>query len=191
MKESKEAARRRAAEITELLRQRYPDASCSLDAGEDPWRLLVMARLSAQCTDERVNIVSEGLFAALPTPQAMADAPLEQIEGLIKSWAVPWQGKKHSGCVQNSVRAVRRAGARHHGSPAVPPRRRTQNRQSDFGRRIRQRRYRSGYPLHAHLRTAGILSGRPEKSPADRKSHVRACRDRGAKCILPPTGSVR
>ncbi len=95
MKESKQAARRRAAEITELLRQRYPDAACSLDAGEDPWRLLVMARLSAQCTDERVNIVSEGLFAALPTPQAMADAPLEQIEGLIKSCGL-YRGKAKS-----------------------------------------------------------------------------------------------
>ena len=41
----------------EILRQRYPDAECSLESGGDPWRLLVMARLSAQCTDERVNIV--------------------------------------------------------------------------------------------------------------------------------------
>lgn len=95
MKESKQAARRRAAEITGLLRQRYPDAICSLNAGEDPWRLLIMARLSAQCTDERVNIVSEGLFAALPTPQAMAEAPLEQIEGLIKSCGL-YRGKAKS-----------------------------------------------------------------------------------------------
>lgn len=95
MKESKEAAQRRAAEITELLRQRYPDAACSLNADKNPWRLLVMARLSAQCTDERVNIVSKDLFAALPTPEAMANAPLEQIEKLIKSCGL-YRGKAKS-----------------------------------------------------------------------------------------------
>lgn len=95
MKETKQAARLRAAAIVEALADLYPDAACSLDAGADPWRLLVMARLSAQCTDERVNIVSEGLFAALPTPQSMADAPLEQIEGLIKSCGL-YRGKAKS-----------------------------------------------------------------------------------------------
>ena len=67
------------------LKKLYPDALCSLESGGDPWRLLVMARLSAQCTDERVNIVCRDLFKALPTASAMADAPLEQIESLIKS----------------------------------------------------------------------------------------------------------
>lgn len=95
MKESKETAQRRAAEITELLRQRYPDAACSLNSDKNPWRLLVMARLSAQCTDERVNIVSKDLFAALPTPEAMANAPLEQIEKLIKSCGL-YRGKAKS-----------------------------------------------------------------------------------------------
>lgn len=95
MKETKQAARRRAAEIVEILRGLYPDAECSLQAGEDPWRLLVMARLSAQCTDERVNIVSRGLFDALPTPEAMAQAPLEQIEELIKPCGL-YRGKAKS-----------------------------------------------------------------------------------------------
>lgn len=95
MKETKQAARLRAALIVQVLEELYPDAICSLDAGEDPWRLLVMARLSAQCTDERVNIVSQDLFAALPTPKAMADAPLEQIEGLIKSCGL-YRGKAKS-----------------------------------------------------------------------------------------------
>lgn len=68
----------------EILRQRYPDAECSLESGGDPWRLLVMARLSAQCTDERVNIVCRDLFREIPDAQAMADAPLEKIEELIR-----------------------------------------------------------------------------------------------------------
>lgn len=73
------------SKIVDELKGMYPDARCSLEYGGDPWRLLVMGRLSAQCTDERVNIVCRELFKALPSAQAMADAPLEQIENLIKS----------------------------------------------------------------------------------------------------------
>lgn len=68
----------------EILRQRYPEAECSLESGGDPWRLLVMARLSAQCTDERVNIVCRDLFREIPDARAMAEAPLAQIEELIR-----------------------------------------------------------------------------------------------------------
>ncbi len=70
--------------IVELLKELYPDAKCSLEYEGDPWRLLVMGRLSAQCTDERVNIVCRELFKELPNAKAMADAPLTQIEELIK-----------------------------------------------------------------------------------------------------------
>ena len=68
----------------DILRGLYPDAECSLESGGDPWRLLVMARLSAQCTDERVNIVCRDLFREIPDAQAMADAPLAKIEELIR-----------------------------------------------------------------------------------------------------------
>ena len=68
----------------EILRQRYPEAECSLESGGDPWRLLVMARLSAQCTDERVNIVCRDLFREIPDARAMAEAPLAKIEELIR-----------------------------------------------------------------------------------------------------------
>ena len=51
----------------------YPDARCSLDF-TTPWELLVATILSAQCTDERVNMVTPGLFARYPDPQAFADA---------------------------------------------------------------------------------------------------------------------
>ena len=68
----------------DILRGLYPDAECSLESGGDPWRLLVMARLSAQCTDERVNIVCRDLFREIPDAQAMADAPLAEIEELIR-----------------------------------------------------------------------------------------------------------
>lgn len=74
----------KGAAAVEILRQRYPDAECSLESGGDPWRLLVMARLSAQCTDERVNIVCRDLFREIPDARAMAEAPLSQIEELIR-----------------------------------------------------------------------------------------------------------
>ena len=74
----------KGAAAVEILRKLYPDAECSLESGGDPWRLLVMARLSAQCTDERVNIVCRDLFREIPDAQAMADAPLTKIEELIR-----------------------------------------------------------------------------------------------------------
>lgn len=83
MKDTKRLISKGTAAV-EILRQRYPDAECSLESGGDPWRLLVMARLSAQCTDERVNIVCRDLFREIPDAQAMADAPLAQIEELIR-----------------------------------------------------------------------------------------------------------
>ena len=74
----------RAEAIGGALKGVYPDAACALEYESDPFRLLVMARLSAQCTDKRVNLVSKELFSALPDAKAFAAAPLEQIEELVK-----------------------------------------------------------------------------------------------------------
>ena len=76
--------KKKASAVAELLKELYPDARCSLEYNDDPWRLLVMARLSAQCTDERVNIVSRELFQAYPTALAMSGAPLEDVERLVR-----------------------------------------------------------------------------------------------------------
>ncbi len=65
------------------LEKKYPDAVCSLDYETDPWKLLVMSRLSAQCTDARVNIVSKPLFEAFPDVYAMAKADTADIEKII------------------------------------------------------------------------------------------------------------
>lgn len=75
----------RASRAVALLKERYPDAVCALDYQGDPWKLLVMARLSAQCTDARVNLVCETLFRVIPDMESMAGAPLSQIEELIRS----------------------------------------------------------------------------------------------------------
>ncbi len=74
----------RAEAFSAFLKEQYPDALCALEYGGDPYRLLVMARLSAQCTDKRVNEVSAPLFRAFPTPEAMAHAELSEIENIIR-----------------------------------------------------------------------------------------------------------
>lgn len=78
----------RKAELVRLaveeLEALYPDAICSLQY-TDPFQLLVATRLSAQCTDARVNMVTPDLFAQFPDAKSMANAPLERVEELIKT----------------------------------------------------------------------------------------------------------
>jgi len=75
----------RAARAVVLLKEIYPDAACALEwGGEDGWKLLVMGRLSAQCTDARVNIVCRELFGEFPTLKSLADAPIEDIERIVR-----------------------------------------------------------------------------------------------------------
>lgn len=71
----------RAVEALETL---YPDAICSLNYS-DAFQLLIATRLSAQCTDARVNMVTPALFAAYPNAASMAAAPIESVEELIKT----------------------------------------------------------------------------------------------------------
>ena len=92
-KQSAEMAR--MAEIVERLKEVYPDAVCALEWGgqhggerdtllRESWKLLVMGRLSAQCTDARVNIVCRELFEQFPTVEAMADGDLAEIEAIVR-----------------------------------------------------------------------------------------------------------
>lgn len=73
------------AKIHEILTGIYPDALCSLAWDGDPWRLLVMGVLSAQCTDARVNLVAPALFARYPDVRAMAMGDAAEIGGYIHS----------------------------------------------------------------------------------------------------------
>ena len=85
---TKEEKITRAAEVVAALEERYPSSVCALEYGGDPWRLLVMGRLSAQCTDARVKIVCEELFRRFPDVDSMAEAPVEEIERLVFSCGV-------------------------------------------------------------------------------------------------------
>ena len=70
--------------ILDLLNEKYPDAVCALHYEKD-YELMIAVRLSAQCTDARVNLVTPALFAAYPTLEAMAGAHIEDVEGYIHS----------------------------------------------------------------------------------------------------------
>ncbi|MDO4167698.1 MAG: endonuclease III [Eubacteriales bacterium] len=70
-------------EIIERLKEAYPDAGCTLDYNE-AWKLLVSVRLAAQCTDARVNVVVEGLYAKYPDVNALAEADVADIEEIVR-----------------------------------------------------------------------------------------------------------
>ena len=76
--------KQKAKLVCERLAEIYPEAECALQFGGEPWRLLVMARLSAQCTDARVNAVSVPLFERYPTLCDMADADIVELEELVR-----------------------------------------------------------------------------------------------------------
>lgn len=71
-----------ALEVIERLKQEYPDAGCSLEYNE-AWKLLVSVRLAAQCTDARVNVVVEKLYERFPDVDALAEAPVDEIEAIV------------------------------------------------------------------------------------------------------------
>lgn len=71
-------------DIIELLKLRYPQAPCALQYTTD-YELMIAVRLSAQCTDARVNLVTPALFAAYPTLDAMANASISDVETYIHS----------------------------------------------------------------------------------------------------------
>ena len=81
---TKKEKRERLYAIVERMKEVYPEATCALEYAGDPWKLLVMGRLSAQCTDARVNIVCRELFGEFPTARDMAYGDLSRIEAIVK-----------------------------------------------------------------------------------------------------------
>ena len=70
--------------IIDILKHRYPEAPCALHYSKD-YELMIAVRLSAQCTDARVNLVTPALFEAYPTLEAMANADISHVEKLVHS----------------------------------------------------------------------------------------------------------
>ena len=83
-RKGKMAMKEKVNAIIEILKQRYPNALCALHYDKD-YELMIAVRLSAQCTDARVNLVTPALFAAYPTLEAMANADIAHVEELVHS----------------------------------------------------------------------------------------------------------
>lgn len=81
---TKAQKRERLKEVAFKLKELYPNAPCALSYGGDPWKLLIMARLSAQCTDAMVNRVSLVLFQKYPTAESLASADVSEVEAIVK-----------------------------------------------------------------------------------------------------------
>ena len=74
----------KVSSIIDILKHRYPEAPCALHYSKD-YELMIAVRLSAQCTDARVNLVTPSLFEAYPTLEAMANADIAHVEELVHS----------------------------------------------------------------------------------------------------------
>ena len=90
----------RAVACVELLKAEFPDDLCSLTY-EDPYQLLVAVRLSAQCTDARVNMVTPALFEKYPTPVEMAAADVEDVRQ--ETWS-SWRTRYWTALMGRSLR---------------------------------------------------------------------------------------
>lgn len=109
--------KQRAQQAVALLESAYPDAACSLDY-QTAFQLLSAVLMSAQCTDARVNLVTPALFARFPDAFAMAQAPVSEVENIIKSCGLyktkaknlvamaQMLVEKHNGIVPNSMDAL-------------------------------------------------------------------------------------
>ena len=76
--------KKKAIKIIDILKAQYPDALCALHYKKD-YELMIAVRLSAQCTDARVNLITPALFAAYPTLEAMANAKVEDVEDYVRT----------------------------------------------------------------------------------------------------------
>ena len=94
-KKERGALVKKGAALTARMKEIYPDSECALEYEGDPWRLLVMARLSAQCTDARANIVSRELFEKYPDAASMAAGDIADIEEIVKPCGL-FRGKAKS-----------------------------------------------------------------------------------------------
>ena len=92
-----------ALAVIERLKQEYPDADCTLDY-DQAWKLLVSVRLAAQCTDARVNVVVEDLYAKYPDIDALADATPEEIEEIVRPCGL---GKSKARDINDCMRMLR------------------------------------------------------------------------------------
>lgn len=112
--------KQRAQRAVDLLKEKYPLAECSLEY-RHPYELLISTRLSAQCTDARVNIVTKELFGKYDSLEKLANAEYEDILAIVKPLRVgQHQSQRRHRYCQRAAGTVRRPGALHHGGADQP-----------------------------------------------------------------------
>ncbi|MEE8886185.1 MAG: endonuclease III [Eubacteriales bacterium] len=90
----------RALEVIRRLKKEYPDAHCTL-AYQEPWQLLVSVRLSAQCTDKRVDMITPKLYEKFPSIEALANADVSEIEEIVRPCGLgPSKARDISKCMK-------------------------------------------------------------------------------------------
>ena len=180
-----------ARAIVNGLKALYPDGICSLQYQKD-YELLFSVRLSAQCTDARVNKVTPALFQRFPTLEAFAEATPEEVAEYIHSCGF-YNGKSRDlvGCAQMLLRDFGGKVPRAMDDSVKTPRHRPQDRQPHSGRHLPRTRLRgSRHPLHPHLRPSG--SDRRDKRPdKGGKAAAGSAAAGGIQRLLPPIGAPR
>ena len=145
MKESAKAKKLRIKNALAALQAAYPDARPQLDF-TNPFELLVATMLSAQCTDKRVNMVTEKLFPALGTPQKLADATEEEVISYIRGCGLFNTKARNLIAAARIIRAVQRRGAEGPGCAHGAARGRAQDRERRGVKCLRCAGNSRGYP---------------------------------------------
>ena len=176
--------------IIETLKGIYPDGLCSSQYKKD-YELLFAVRLSAQCTDERVNKVTPALYARFPTLESFAEADPAEVGEYIHSCGF-YNGKARD-IVACAQKLVNEYGGRVPGTMEGtdrPSRRGAQDRQSDSGGRVRPARLCLRHPLHPHHGTAGDHRRLQRSLQVERQLRERIP-PQGVQQLLPPDGALR
>ena len=167
-----------ALDVAAALESLYPEAECALEwGGKEPWRLLVMSRLSAQCTDKKVNDVSRTLFLRYPTMEQMAEADIAELESIIRPCGLYRMKAK------NIVESLRQLIG--YGRSALALGCWQEDRKSPARRRVRHRRDRDGYSFYPYMPSPWVLFGQNDRPKKDREALFTSLADRNADRLLP------
>ena len=151
------------------LKAEYPDSDCTLDY-DHAWQLLVSVRLAAQCTDARVNVVVQELFAKYPGVKELAAADPADIEAIVKPCGL---GHSKARDISACMRMLRDRYDCHvpddFNALLALPGRGPQECESDHGGRIRQACHRDGHPLHPAVQPHWLVDNVKEPAKVERE----------------------
>ncbi len=179
-----------AVEVIERLKKEYPDAGCTLDY-DQAWKLLVSVRLAAQCTDARVNVVVEDLYARYPDVEALAAADVDDIERIVRPCGLgKSKARDISACMKILKEEYDGKIPRDFNALLKLPGVGRKSANSDHGGCLWRACHRDGYPLHPAdqpYRPCGWNQGSEESGDGTVEDHSTGGRER----FLPQAGISR